>query len=76
MLPTDAGQIADRYTFTGADLDLIAQCRGDQNRLGFAIQLCFFRYPGRAWTPEESIPLPVLTYVASQLGVTPEHFQG
>lgn len=76
MLPTDAGQIADRYTFTAADLDLIAQCRGDQNRLGFAIQLCFFRYPGRAWTPDESIPLPVLTYVASQLGVTPEHFQG
>ena len=76
MLPTDAGQIADRYTFTPADLDLIAQCRGDQNRLGFAIQLCCLRYPGRAWMPEESIPFPTLSYVASQLGVTPDHLPG
>jgi len=76
MLPTDLRQIADRYTFTQADLDLIAECRGDQNRMGFAIQLCFLRYPGRAWTPEESIPLPMLGYVADQLRVTPDHLSG
>ena len=76
MLPTDARQIAECYTFSPADLDLIAQCRGDQNRMGFAIQLCFLRYPGRAWTPEESIPVPMLGYVAGQLGVTPDHLAG
>src|SRR5207237_617299 len=53
MLPTDARQIGECYTFSLADLDLIAQCRGDQNRLGFAVQLGFLRYPGRAWTPAE-----------------------
>ena len=63
MLPADTRQIADRYTFTQADLDLIAQCRGDQNCMGFAIQLCFLRYPGRAWTPEESIPVPISPFV-------------
>src|SRR5512135_2313981 len=76
MLPADTRQIADRYTFTQADLDLIAQCRGDQNCMGFAIQLCFLRYPGRAWTPEESIPVPMLGYVAGQLGVTPDNLSG
>jgi TnpA family transposase len=76
MLPTDLRQIADRYTFTQADLDLIAECRGDQNRMGFAIQLCFLRYPGRAWTPQESIPMPMLGYVADQLRVTPDHLSG
>ena len=75
-LPTDLRQIADRYTFTQADLDLIAECRGDQNRMGFAIQLCFLRYPGRAWTPEESIPVRMLGYVADQLRVTPDHLSG
>jgi TnpA family transposase len=76
MLPADTRQIADRYTFTQADLDLIAQCRGDQNCMGFAIQLCFLRYPGRAWTPEDSIPVPMLGYVAGQLGVTPDNLSG
>jgi hypothetical protein len=76
MLPTDARQIAECYTFSPADLDLIAQCRGDQNRLGFAVQLGFLRYPGRAWTPAVSIPEPMLGYVAGQLGVPPDDFAG
>jgi hypothetical protein len=76
ILPTDVRQIADRYTFTQSDLDLIAQCRGDQNRIGFAIHLCFLRYPGRSWIPEESIPAPMLNYVASQLGITPNNLLG
>ena len=76
MLPADARQIAECYTLSPADLDLIAQCRGDQNRMGFATQLCFLRYPGRAWTPAESIPEPMLGYVAGQLGVTPDDLAG
>jgi hypothetical protein len=58
MLPTDPRQVAECYTFLPADLDLIAQYRGDQNRLGFAVQLGFLRYPRRAWTPAESSPSP------------------
>jgi len=76
MLPTDVRQIAECYTFSPADLELIAQCRGDQNRLGFAVQLGFLRHPGRAWTPAESIPEPMLGYLAGQLGVTPGDFAG
>jgi hypothetical protein len=70
-LPTDPRQIAERYTFTPADLDLIAKCRGGPNRLGFAVQLGLLRYPGRAWTPPESVPLPLLQFIAAQVGVSP-----
>src|SRR5580704_6461729 len=70
-LPTDPRQIAERYTFTPADLDLIAKCRGGPNRLGFAVQLGLLRYPGRAWTPLESVPLPLLQFIAAQVGVSP-----
>jgi hypothetical protein len=31
------------------------------NRLGFAIQLCLLRYPGRAWLPAEQLPSEMLT---------------
>ncbi|MBV8220467.1 MAG: Tn3 family transposase, partial [Solirubrobacterales bacterium] len=71
-LPTDPREIADRYTFSPADLDLIIKRRGEPNRLGFAIQLGFLRHPGRAWTPEESVPAPMLRFIAGQVGIAPD----
>lgn len=71
-LPTDPREIADRYTFTPADLDLIARRRGEPNRLGFAVQLGFLRCPGRPWTPDESVPAPMLRFIADQVGVSPD----
>jgi TnpA family transposase len=71
-LPADPRPIAALYTFTPADLALIAGHRGAPNRLGFALQLCFLRYPGRAWTPEESVPPPLLCFIADQVGVVPD----
>jgi len=72
MLPADARQITNCYTFSPADLDLIARRRGEPNRLGFAIQLGFLRYPGRAWTPDESVPAPMLRFIADQVGIRPD----
>ena len=34
------------YSFSESDLSIIRQRRGDANRLGFAIQLCYMRFPG------------------------------
>ena len=45
--------------------------RGDPNQLGFALQLCALRYPGRLLRSEEAIPVPALRFVADQLGVAP-----
>ena len=71
MLPTDPRQITDCYTFTHADLDLIAKRRGEPNRLGFAVQLGFLRYPGRAWVPGEFVAGPPLRQSVSARIVWP-----
>src|SRR3954463_3345309 len=71
MLPADARQIAECYTFSPADLDLIAKRRGESNRLGFAVQLGFLRYPGRAWVPGDSLADPMLRFIAGQVDIDP-----
>ena len=76
MLPTDVREVAECYTFSPADLDLIAKRRGESNRLGFAVQLAFLRYPGRSWSPDESVPAPMLRFIADQVGVGPERMAG
>ena len=43
--------------------------RGGHNQLGFALQLCAFRYPGRLLRPGEAIPEAALHFVASQLRI-------
>ena len=45
-LPDTEAELIRRYTFSDADLAIIAQHRGPANRLGFAVQLCYMRYPG------------------------------
>ena len=66
-LPTDAEELARHYSLTEDDLVLIRKCRGAHNRLGFAIQLCLMRYPGRVLRIEESIPDQLLAFVAEQV---------
>ena len=46
--------------------------RGGHNRLGFALQLCAFRYPGRLLAAGEAIPLNVLCFIAAHLGMRAE----
>ena len=45
-LPKDQDSLIRFYTFSESDLAIIKQHRGDANRLGFAVQLCYARYPG------------------------------
>ncbi len=45
----------------------IRQRRRPENRIGFALQLCALRYPGRALAPGEMIPREVLSFVGAQL---------
>ena len=40
-------------------------------QLGFALQLCTFRYPGRLLRPGEAIPEQALRFVADQLRIEP-----
>ena len=43
--PTDQRELIRHYTLSAADLAAIRRCRGDHNRLGHALMLCYLRYP-------------------------------
>ena len=43
-LPTDEATLLRHYTLSDDDIEHIRVRRGGHNRLGFALQLCAFRY--------------------------------
>ena len=75
-LPTDEAALLRHYTLSGDDIEQIRLRRGAHNRLGFALQLCAFRYPGRILAAGEAIPLNVLRFIAAQLGMQAEDLDG
>lgn len=71
-LPDNQTDFIRHYSLSETDLSLIKQKRGDTNRLGFAIQLCYMRYPGIILGVKE-IPDPyLLKFIAKQLKVSPQ----
>ena len=66
-LPTDEPSLLEHCTLAEDDLEHIRQRRRPHNRLGFALQLCALRYPGRLLSPGEVIPHEVLRFLAMQL---------
>ena len=71
-LPTAEPDLVRHWTLGDADLAAVNQRRRDRNRLGFAVQLCALRYPGRLLRPGELIPADALRFVAEQLGIHPD----
>ena len=71
-LPLAEPNLVRRWTLSTADLAAIRRRRRDCNRIGFALQLCALRYPGRLLRPGECIPDQALRFVAGQLGAAPE----
>jgi TnpA family transposase len=70
--PTDQHELIRHYTLSGSDLAVIRCCRGDHNRLGYALMLCYLRFPGRALRAGERPPVPLLRFVAAQIEVFPD----
>jgi hypothetical protein len=70
-LPTDRAELARHCTLSEAELAVIGRRRRARNRLGFALQLCALRYPGRLLRPGELVPTPIVAFVAEQIGVDP-----
>ena len=75
-LPVSLRDYEELYTLTPADLGFVAAHRTSANRLGVAVQLCFLRYPGRAWDPEETMPAAMLRFIALQVGAEPADLLG
>jgi TnpA family transposase len=70
--PTDQRELGRHYTLFAADLAAIRRCRGDCNRLGHALMLCYLRYPGRPLKAGERPPWPLLLFIAEQIDALPE----
>src|SRR4051794_41669407 len=70
-LPTTEADLALHWTLSPADHAAIQGRRGDHNRLGFTLQLCALRYPGRLLRSGETIPPPALNHLARPLNVDP-----
>ncbi|WP_458259588.1 MULTISPECIES: DUF4158 domain-containing protein [Enterobacter cloacae complex] len=68
-LPDTKDELIRHYTFSESDLSIIRQRRGPANRLGFAVQLCYLRFPGVILGADEPPFPPLLRLVANQLKV-------
>jgi TnpA family transposase len=72
--PSDEREIVRYWTLSREDFDIIFRKRSDHSRLGFALLLCYLRYPGRVLGAEEVPPVALVSFVARQLGVSPSAF--
>ncbi|WP_226874532.1 DUF4158 domain-containing protein [Microbispora sitophila] len=66
--PTRA-ELEKMFFLDDADRKLIGRRRGDQHRLGFALQLTTARFVGRFLPDPLEVPAEVIDYLADQLGV-------
>jgi len=71
-LPIAEPDLVQHWTLSDTDFAAIDQRRRDRNRIGFALQLCALRYPGRLLRPGELIPAEALRFIAEQLGADPD----
>jgi TnpA family transposase len=66
---SDERGMVRHYTLSTDDLALINRRRGDPNRLGFGVMLCYLRFPGRILQQGEQPPEALCAFVAEQLGL-------
>ncbi len=69
-LRTDPSSLVRYYTLGDDDLAHIRTRRREENRIGFALQLCALRFPGRSLAPGEVIPNELLDFIGAQLGTS------
>ena len=70
--PDNQDDLIRRYTLSETDLSIIRQHRGVANRLGFAVQLCYMRYPGLVLPRDKEPAQALLRLVCEQIESNPE----
>ncbi|TKB29375.1 MAG: DUF4158 domain-containing protein, partial [Mesorhizobium sp.] len=73
-IPADEDSLIRHYSLSAADRLEIDLRRREHNKLGFAVQLCVMRHPGRVLAAGENPPRAMLKYVADQIGAAPAVF--
>ncbi len=68
-IPTDISEMSKYYLLSEADLSIISQKRGNHNKLGFAILLCFMRYPGISFNTDTQILKETIKFISEQLKI-------
>ena len=74
--PTEQHELVRHFTLSQTDLAANRRCRGDHNRLGQALMLCYLRYPGRPLRAGERPPDSLLAFVAEQIDVSSDALSG
>lgn len=69
------GLILQFHTLSDSDIAIIKKRRGAENRLGFAVQLCYLRYPGIILGTKEKASLEIVEFVAQQLQISPSEWK-
>lgn len=72
--PIDHGTIERFYTLGPDDLVQVCRRRRGANRIGYAVQLCYLRHPGRALLPGERPAPALLELLRGQVGGVPDDF--
>jgi Domain of unknown function (DUF4158) len=67
-------ELARDFSLSEADKVEVRQCRGDDNRRRFALQLCVVRKHGRFLGSYRQVPVKILTHISRQLELSPVLF--
>jgi len=68
-LPANESSMIGYYVLGEDDILNIKQKRGDDSQLGFALQLCALRYPGRYLSSDDVIPQEMINFIGEQLQI-------
>lgn len=69
-LPSEEILMLQHYVLNDDDITNIKKRRTTSRQLGFALQLCAFRYPGRYLSKEDVIPSTMIEFISTQIGLT------
>jgi TnpA family transposase len=73
--PLELTLLQRHYLFTDEELKLIRQHKGSANKVGLAVQLGYFHFPGRVLGFDEQPPLEMIEFIANQLGYSSQAFE-